>query len=42
MLWRFRLAALGLQLVLWTAIGLLFGVLTERSFDLSDHRRSTA
>jgi predicted cobalt transporter CbtA len=29
-LWRFRLAALGLQLVLWSAIGLLFGWLTER------------
>jgi predicted cobalt transporter CbtA len=29
-LWRFRLASLGIQLVLWTAIGLLFGVLAER------------
>jgi predicted cobalt transporter CbtA len=31
-LWRFRVAALGIQVVLWTSIGLLFGVLTERSF----------
>ena len=29
-LWRFRLASLGLHLVLWTTIGLLFGWLTER------------
>jgi hypothetical protein len=31
-LWRFRVAALGIQVVLWTTIGLLFGALTERSF----------
>lgn len=30
-LWRFRVAALGMQCVLWTTIGLLFGWLTERS-----------
>jgi hypothetical protein len=29
-LWRFRLAALGLQAVLWTACGLLLGALAER------------
>jgi predicted cobalt transporter CbtA len=29
-LWRFRLASTGTQLVLWAAIGLLFGALTER------------
>jgi hypothetical protein len=29
-LWRFRLASLGIQIVLWTTIGLLFGALTER------------
>jgi hypothetical protein len=28
-LWRFRIASLGVQLVLWTTIGLLFGPLTE-------------
>ncbi|GAA1818110.1 CbtA family protein [Planosporangium flavigriseum] len=30
-LWRFRLASLGTQLVLWTTLGLLFGALTDRS-----------
>lgn len=30
-LWDFRLASLGVQLVLWSTIGLLFGYLTERS-----------
>lgn len=30
-LWQFRLASLGIQAVLWTVIGLLFGTLTERS-----------
>lgn len=29
-LWRFRLASLGTQLVLWAALGLAFGWLTER------------
>jgi len=31
-LWRFRVASLGIHLVLWTTIGLLFGALAERSF----------
>ena len=30
-LWRFRLASLGIQAVLWTTIGLVFGALTERA-----------
>jgi predicted cobalt transporter CbtA len=30
-LWRFRVASLGMHLVLWTTIGLLFGFLTERA-----------
>lgn len=30
-LWRFRLASFGTQLVLWLAIGVGFGLLTERS-----------
>lgn len=33
-LWRFRVASLGTQLVLWTALGLLFGPLAERSLRL--------
>jgi predicted cobalt transporter CbtA len=31
LLWRFRLASLGVQAVLWAALGLLFGALTERA-----------
>ena len=30
LLWQFRLAAIGMQVVLWATIGLLFGALTER------------
>jgi hypothetical protein len=30
-LWRFRVASLGIHAVLWTTIGLLFGTLTERA-----------
>ena len=29
-LWRFRLASLGIDAVLWTALGLVFGVFAER------------
>jgi predicted cobalt transporter CbtA len=36
-LWRFRLASLGTQAVMWAAIGLLFGALTETSL-VSWHR----
>jgi predicted cobalt transporter CbtA len=31
LLWRFRVASLGMQLVLWATIGLLFGFLAERA-----------
>lgn len=31
LLWNFRIASLGIQLVLWSMLGLLFGELTERS-----------
>jgi hypothetical protein len=31
-LWRFRVGSLGIHVVLWTTIGLLFGALAERSF----------
>lgn len=30
-LWQFRIAAFGIQAVLWSVIGVLFGILTERS-----------
>ncbi len=31
-LWKFRLASLGIQVVLWTTLGLLFGALADREF----------
>jgi predicted cobalt transporter CbtA len=31
-LWRFRIAALGTQFVLWASFGVIFGVLAERAF----------
>jgi hypothetical protein len=33
-LWRFRVANLGIQAVIWTSMGLLFGYLTERSLQV--------
>jgi len=39
-LWHFRLASLGVETVLWTALGLAFGVLAERH--LADRGISTA
>jgi len=30
LLWKFRVAALGMQVIMWTTIGLLFGALVER------------
>jgi len=32
LLWRFRIAALGIQGVLWTSLGVLFGWFAEREF----------
>jgi predicted cobalt transporter CbtA len=29
-MWRFRIASLEIQAVMWTTLGLLFGWLTER------------
>lgn len=38
-LWKFRVAAIGMQLIMWATIGLLFGALVERSaFMRSDGR----
>jgi predicted cobalt transporter CbtA len=37
-LWRFRLASLGTQAVLWAALGLVFGALTERSLATAERR----
>jgi predicted cobalt transporter CbtA len=37
-LWRFRMASLGMQFLLWAALGLIFGVLAERALGRSDLR----
>jgi hypothetical protein len=39
-LWRFRIASLGINAVLWTAIGLGFGLLAERLLVASGPRRA--
>lgn len=39
-LWKFRIAAFGMQVVMWTALGLIFGVLVERS--IADTRAQRA
>ncbi|WP_345815370.1 CbtA family protein [Paraburkholderia sp. PREW-6R] len=31
LLWKFRVAAIGMQVIMWTTIGLLFGALVERA-----------
>jgi predicted cobalt transporter CbtA len=41
-LWRFRIASLGMQLVLWATIGLLFGYLSERADAPRSSRRGSA
>jgi predicted cobalt transporter CbtA len=35
-LWAFRVASLGLQVVIWTTIALVFGALVERKLETSD------
>ena len=37
-LWNFRVASLGIQLILWGGIGLLFGALTERALSRTPPR----
>ena len=41
-LWNFRLASLGIQAVLWTAFGLIFGMLAERHLSPPSRGRSSA
>ncbi|HXP05039.1 MAG TPA: CbtA family protein [Stellaceae bacterium] len=36
-LWRFRLASLGIELVLWTMLGLVFGFFAEKQFAPERH-----
>jgi predicted cobalt transporter CbtA len=33
LLWKFRVAAIGIQAVIWTTLGLLFGVLAQRELE---------
>ena len=42
LLWRFRVAALAMQALQWSAMGLLFGWLTERDFRSRNALHSTA
>ena len=37
-LWQFRVASLGIQLVLWTVLGLAFGAVVERELAARDRR----
>jgi hypothetical protein len=41
-LYEFRLATVGLQAVLWTALALVFGYLAERSLQQSGNYRALA
>jgi magnesium-transporting ATPase (P-type) len=41
-LWNFRLTSLGIQAVLWTAFGLIFGVLAERQLSPTSRGRWSA
>lgn len=42
LLWQFRVASLGMQAILWTTLGLLFGLVAERYLLASDPRRAPA
>jgi predicted cobalt transporter CbtA len=42
LLWKFRVAAIGMQVIMWTTIGLLFGAMVERSKLLTPAGRSAA
>ncbi|MFP3568472.1 CbtA family protein [Paraburkholderia sp. SIMBA_030] len=42
LLWKFRVAAIGMQVIMWTTIGLLFGAMAERSKLLSSTGRTAA
>jgi hypothetical protein len=41
LLWKFRVAAIGMQVIMWTTIGLLFGALVERSAFMRANARVT-
>ena len=37
-LWKFRIASLGAQVIMWTTLGLLFGALTQRALTMGRTR----
>jgi predicted cobalt transporter CbtA len=39
LLWNFRVAAIGIQAVIWATLGLLFGVLAQREMERVPARR---
>jgi hypothetical protein len=41
-LWAFRMASLGMQALMWTTLGLLFGMLAERVIATPSRRPETA
>jgi len=41
LLWKFRVVAIGMQVIMWTTIGLLFGALVERSAFMRTNTRVT-
>jgi predicted cobalt transporter CbtA len=41
-LWAFRISSIGLQAVIWTTIGLVFGVLAQRQLEAPDQGRRVA
>jgi predicted cobalt transporter CbtA len=41
-LWQFRVASFGMQLIMWATIGLVFGALTERALSAHGSRIRTA
>ncbi|MGF6640356.1 CbtA family protein [Paraburkholderia sp. MM6662-R1] len=41
LLWKFRVAAISMQVVMWTTIGLLFGAMVERSAFMRTNARVT-
>ncbi|WP_407643021.1 CbtA family protein [Caballeronia glebae] len=42
LLWNFRLAAIGIQALLWTTLGLVFGALAARELERPAVRRMAA
>ncbi|HZZ12882.1 MAG TPA: CbtA family protein [Paraburkholderia sp.] len=42
LLWKFRVSAIGMQVIMWTTIGLLFGAMVERSKLLGPTTRAPA